>query len=200
MKRISWIPVLPFSVLAAMLLAACVFTRSPISIATTTASANGAPQDAMVISSPDFGNKEDIPSQFTCDSANEISPAFEWKNIPQGTQSLALIVEDQMTGRTFIHWVLYNISPSLSSLPEGIKKLSQVSGIGTQGKNDFGDLGYGGPCPPKNDPPHQYHFKLFALDLTPELPEWLSADQLAGKMTGHLLAQAEWIGQYSLQK
>lgn len=147
------------------------------------------------ISSPAFDNGGMIPEKYTCDGAN-LSPELRWTALPQNTQSLALVVEDPDAPMgTFIHWVIYNIAPNLNGLPSGVSEGPQVAGVGTQGVNSFRRVGYGGPCPPKG-PAHRYYFKLYALDLAPNLESRLNADDLQRTIKGHILAQAEWMGRY----
>jgi len=148
------------------------------------------------LSSPAFGNGENIPDRFTCEADN-LSPALEWKYTPWDTRSLALFVVDpDAPSGAFMHWVLYNIPTSLTALPEGVPKDEQVAGIGTQGLNDFQNIGYDGPCPPPAKA-HRYYFKLYALDLAPDLPAGLTAGQLTQEMEkGAIVGQVEWMGIY----
>lgn len=141
------------------------------------------------ISSTSFEMGGMIPSKFTCSGENR-SPALSWKDLPAGTRSLALIVEDpDAPSGNFIHWVLYNLPASVSQLAEG------NPGAGTQGTNSFSKAGYGGPCPPPG-PAHRYYFRLFALDLDPTLPGNLKAADLRKQIQGHILGEAEWMGKY----
>jgi Raf kinase inhibitor-like YbhB/YbcL family protein len=147
------------------------------------------------LSCPAFTQGSLIPKQFTCDGVN-VSPALNWSGLPPGTLSLALITDDpDAPGGTFTHWVLYNISPSLTGLPEGVLKATQAPGIGTHGNNSFGRPGYGGPCPPRGAP-HRYYFTLYALDLPPDLPPGLTSTRLQSAMHGHILAEGQWMGNY----
>lgn len=150
-------------------------------------------KNSFSISISAFANEGYIPARYTCSGIN-ISPAIQISNPPQGTTSLALIVEDpDAPSGLFIHWVLYNIPPILTALPEGLKPGPQLAGIGTQGKSGFGSNGYGGPCPPPGTP-HHYHFRTYALDLGPDLPAGLTASQLKARINGHILAETDWIG------
>ena len=137
-----------------------------------------------------------IPTRYTCDGQNH-SPALSWRDLPSGTRSLALIAEDpDAPGGTFTHWVLYNLPPTLSALPEGLAKTVSLPGIGTQGENSFHKTGYDGPCPPAG-PAHRYYFWVFALDTDPTLPAGLSSDDLRKALQGHILGEAQWVGKYS---
>jgi Raf kinase inhibitor-like YbhB/YbcL family protein len=150
---------------------------------------------AFPLSSPAFAQGSLIPKKFTCDGAN-ISPALTWSSLPSGTRSLALIADDpDAPVGTFTHWVLYNVAPSLTGIPEAVAKITQVSGIGTHGNNSYGRPGYDGPCPPRGAP-HRYFFTLYALDLAPDLPPGLTPTKLQGDMHGHILAEGQWMGKY----
>ena len=143
----------------------------------------------MQVTSPAFAEGQLIPKKYTCDDIN-ISPQLDIKGVPSGTQSLALIADDpDAPGRTWVHWVLFNIPASTTSLPEG------VTGVGVQGKNDFPKLGYGGPCPPAG-PAHRYFFNVYALDITLSLPEGAKKADVEKAMQGHILAQGQLIGKY----
>jgi Raf kinase inhibitor-like YbhB/YbcL family protein/uncharacterized protein (TIGR00297 family) len=160
-----------------------------------TAPAKESIMTAFPLSSPAFTQGSLIPKQFTCDGAN-ISPALNWSGLPPGALSLALITDDpDAPGGTFTHWVLYNMSPSLTGLPEAVTKTTQAPGIGTHGNNSFGRPGYGGPCPPRGAP-HRYYFTLYALDLPPDLPPGLTSTKLQSAMHGHILAEGQWMGKY----
>ena len=143
----------------------------------------------MKLESSAFSANGTIPAKYTCDG-QDISPSLTWDEPPPGTQSFALIVDDpDAPGRTFVHWILYNLPAETRQLLEGIDS------IGIQGKNDFGKLGYGGPCPPSGI--HRYFFKLYALDTTVQLAAGSTKEQLLTAMDGHILGAAELIGRYS---
>jgi len=136
-----------------------------------------------------------IPSQYTCDG-QDISPPLGWDAPPAATQSLALIVDDpDAPGEIFVHWVLYDIPPEINQLSKSITPEPTLPGGGVQGKNDFGNLGYGGPCPPSGI--HRYFFRLYALDRELGLKSGATKEQLEAAMNGHILAAAELIGRYS---
>src|SRR2546425_10201022 len=120
----------------------------------------GAPM-AFSISSPSFQNGKDIPKKFTCDG-DDVSPALSWMDPPQGSKSFALIADDPDAPRgTWTHWVLYDIPADVQELSAGIGHDESLRNGAKQGKNDFGNIGYGGPCPPSGAA-HRYHFKLYA--------------------------------------
>jgi hypothetical protein len=152
----------------------------------------------MQLTSPSFENKKDMDRKFTCDG-EDISPAVEWSDVPEGTKSFALIVDDPDAPdpanpkMTWVHWIFYNIPATVSSLPEGIKIKNLPKGT-LQGLNDWKKTGYGGPCPPIGK--HRYFHKLYALDIIlPDLKHPTKAE-LEKAMEGHILNQAELIGLY----
>lgn len=142
-----------------------------------------------------FDHGSDIPRQFTCDG-QDISPAVTWTAPPQGTGSLALVVEDpDAPAGTWVHWVLYDIPPGERGLPEGIPHDATLPSGARQGMNDFKKVGYGGPCPPPG-PPHRYFFRLYALDSAVAVDSGATASELRHAMRGHVLAEAELMGRY----
>ncbi len=144
----------------------------------------------LKITSPVFSEGQPIPKLFTCDGANA-SPPLEWSGVPAGAKALALIVDDpDAPSGLFTHWIVINLPPETKSLPEGAKALPAGS---EQGTNDFGKVGYGGPCPPKGR--HRYFFHLYALDARdPEAkPSRLKVDVFLRK---HTLAQGSLMGTY----
>jgi hypothetical protein len=149
----------------------------------------------MAIASAAFQDGESIPSQYTCDGQNK-SPALSWSGVPEGTQSFALILDDtDAPGGTFTHWVIFNIPANTLELEEAIPTTPQLESGALQGRNDFGGIGYSGPCPPPGAS-HHYHFVVYALDLTLDLSAGASKTQVLSVMQGHILAQAELIGIY----
>jgi Raf kinase inhibitor-like YbhB/YbcL family protein len=136
-----------------------------------------------------------IPDPYTCEGDN-LSPAFTWRDIPTGTRSLAMIAEDpDASSGTFTHWLLYNMPPVLTFLPEGLPKSSVLLNLGTQGYNDFHRIGYDGPCPPRGSN-HRYYFHLYALEFAPTLPPDLTPGELRKAIQGHALGEASWVGRY----
>ncbi|MFO0866954.1 MAG: YbhB/YbcL family Raf kinase inhibitor-like protein [Gemmataceae bacterium] len=142
-----------------------------------------------------FGEGQTIPKKYTGDG-DDVSPPLEWSAPPNETASLALICDDPDAPRqTWVHWVLFNIPAELRSLAEGISSDGQAAGIGVQGKNDFDDLRYGGPAPPRGKP-HRYFFKLYALDAHLDLREGATKEELLAAMQGHVLGEAQTMGTY----
>jgi Raf kinase inhibitor-like YbhB/YbcL family protein len=151
----------------------------------------GANMINMNISSPSFELGKPIPVKFSCSGEN-ISPELQWKGVPAAAKSLALIVDDPDAPMgTWTHWVIYNLPPNTSGLPEGI-----FTNLGTQGLNSSRRNAYMGPCPPPGKP-HRYFFKIYATDLEPNLPEGLTADKLYSQLNSHILAAGEWMGTFS---
>ncbi len=150
---------------------------------------------AFSLSSSDFRNGEVIPRKFTCDGADN-SPELAWTDPPAPTQSLALIAEDpDAPGGTFTHWVLFNLSGQTRSLAANVSKVDQLPDGARQGRNGFGKIGYGGPCPPPGKA-HRYYFRLYALDRKMDLKPATSKEELQQAMQGHTLATAEIMGKY----
>ena len=130
-----------------------------------------------------------IPTRFTCDGAN-LSPAVQWRDVPAATRSLALVVDDpDAPGGTFAHWGVFNLDAPGGQLPEGAG--NDASSRFRQARNDFGQAGYGGPCPPRGNGAHHYRFRLFALD-SPTLAAGsaVRVGDLEPAMDGHVLASA----------
>jgi Raf kinase inhibitor-like YbhB/YbcL family protein len=147
------------------------------------------------IKSSAFGQNQAIPKKYTCDGS-DISVPLTWIDPPQGTSSFAIIADDPDAPRgTWVHWVIYDVPATARDLSEGIAAREKLDNGSKQGKNDFGKIGYGGPCPPAG-PAHRYHFKLYALDRMTGLSTGASKQQLLDAMKGHTLAQAELIGTY----
>ncbi len=136
-----------------------------------------------------FGYGETIPKRYTCDG-EDISPPLTWGQAPEGTRAWVLIMDDPDAPMgTWVHWVLYDLPAETTGLPEG------TQGVGTQGRNSWGRLGYGGPCPPPGKP-HRYFFRLYALDAPLGLPPGATKAQVERAMQGHILARGEWMGRY----
>lgn len=154
----------------------------------------------LQITSDAFQDGGPIPATFTGDG-EDISPPLKWDGLPDGTKSLALIVDDpdapdpENPQRTWVHWVLYNIPPGVEGIREGAPRLPEGT---KEGLNDWERTGYGGPNPPKGR--HRYFHKLYALDA--ELPDLRRPTKahLEAVMKGHILAQAEIVGTYEARR
>ena len=143
----------------------------------------------LAISSPAFTDGQPIPAKFTADGAN-LSPALVIANPPPGTACYALIVDDPDAPMgTWVHWVAWNIPSGTTAIPEGRLPAGSV-----EGRNSWGRTGYGGPSPPSGT--HRYHFKLYALDRTLELPRTADKAALIDAMEGRVLARAQLTGTY----
>lgn len=150
----------------------------------------------MELSSEAFEDGGNIPSKFTCDG-KDVSPPLSLSEIPGAAASLALVVDDpDAPGGVFDHWVIWNISPDVGSIPEGVTADKSVESLGAnQGRNDFGEIGYRGPCPPPG-PAHRYRFKLYALDDKLDLEPGSTKRELESAMEEHIVAEADLIGNY----
>lgn len=136
-----------------------------------------------------------IPAKYTCGGA-DVSPPLEWSAPPAGAKSLVLIVDDpDAPGGTWYHWLLYNIPAHAGGIWEHVATVGKLPGRMLQGRNSFGKIGYGGPCPPHGKA-HRYFFHLYALNIVLKLPAGVSYAQLANAMRGHVGAEAEWMGRY----
>ncbi len=159
-------------------------------------------QMPMTLASPAFSPGGMIPREHTCDGS-DLAPPLAWGGAPQGTRSFALIVDDpdapdpKAPKVVWVHWVLYNIPQTAISLPKGVTHRDLPAGT-KDGKNDWKQTGYRGPCPPIGR--HRYFHKLYALDTV--LPDLGAASkaQLEAAMKGHVLAQAELVGTYQRGK
>jgi Raf kinase inhibitor-like YbhB/YbcL family protein len=172
-----------------IVVAACSSTTS----ASVAESQQEAPMAGFVLNSPSFADGGAIPVRNTCDG-QDISPALVWEGVPTSTASLALIVDDP-DARGFIHWVAYNISGSVTGgLPEG----AGSAGAPPQGRNDFGRVGWGGPCPPSGM--HHYRFTLYALSAPLALSGTPSASDVRAALARVLLGHTILTATYTRKK
>ncbi len=150
----------------------------------------------LELKSDAFKQGETIPRKYTCDG-DDISPQLSWGQPPEGTKELVLICDDpDAPVRTWDHWVLYGLAPDTVGLPEAVPTTREIERGGLQGKNSWGNIGYGGPCPPKG-PAHRYFFKLYAIDKTLDLKPAATKKDVLKAMEGHILAQGELMGKYA---
>lgn len=151
----------------------------------------------MKITSSAFEEGGMIPRKYTCDGS-DVSPPIKWDNVPEGTKSIALIYDDpDAPVGIWIHWVIYNIPPETRELDENVPREETLSNGTKQGKNDWGRIGYGGPCPPGGT--HRYYFKLYALDTEPDLEPGPTKKKLLNAMEGHILVEGQLMGKYKRQ-
>ena len=149
------------------------------------------------ITSSAFSDSGMIPPQHTCDG-QDVSPPLQWESVPGGTRSIALICDDPDAPMgTFVHWVLYNLPADVRELPEGVPVQETLPNGARQGTNDFGTIGYGGPCPPGGT--HRYFFKIYALNAPVELSAGATKAELLDAMGGRILAQGQLMGKYKRQ-
>lgn len=148
------------------------------------------------IESTAFKNGDFIPDKYTCNGL-DISPPLTWDRGPEGTKSYVLISDDpDAPVGTWVHWVMFNIPPEVTSLKENFPKRQGrfENGI-MQGRNDFGYIGYGGPCPPSGV--HRYFFRIYALDIILPLQPGATKKEVERAMEGHVIAAGELMGRYS---
>jgi Raf kinase inhibitor-like YbhB/YbcL family protein len=157
---------------------------------------------AFAIKSAAFAPGGEIPTRYTCEG-DDVSPPLQWSEVPAGTKSLALVVDDpdapdpKAPKMTYVHWVLYDIPPTATGLPEGTGPGTLPPGT-REGVNDWHRTGYGGPCPPIGR--HRYFFKLYALDtVLPDLGRPTKA-KLLEAMQDHILAEAQLVGTYQKRR
>ncbi len=142
-----------------------------------------------------FAEGQPIPNRHAYDN-QDISPALQWSGVPPAAKSLALICDDPDAPMgTWVHWVLYDLPPATPGLAEGLPKTPELPGGAKQGMNDYKKIGYGGPCPPPGKP-HRYFFKLYALEVQPDLKPGLTKKELLKAMVGHVIAEGQLMGTY----
>lgn len=158
-----------------------------------------APPERLDVSSPAFADGSTIPEAYAAEQEN-ISPPLTWQQPPEGTRSIAVVVEDPDAPgpQPYVHWLAYNLPPETTRLREGVPGSPRVpvpDGM-TQGANDSGSTGWTGMKPPVGDQPHDYHFQVFALDRPLEVPHGADREALLTAMRGHVLAAGEVVGTY----
>jgi hypothetical protein len=176
--------------LALVALASCGAHNQPTNRTKGETTVENATLTKFTLTSDAFKDGQPIPTQFTCDGADQ-TPTLRWGEPPAATKSLALVIDDpDAPSGTFRHWGVFNIPASARSIGGSQK-------IGTEVANDFGKAGYGGPCPPKGHGPHHYHFKLFALDTDKlEISPGAKVVDVENAAQKHALAMGELIGTY----
>jgi Raf kinase inhibitor-like YbhB/YbcL family protein len=169
-----------------------------IGFAIILAASNGAGQESgtakpLKVTSPAYENNKTIPSKYGCDGVN-VNPAIRIENVPPGTKSLALLFDDKDAPRkTYVHWILWNIDPSVKEIQE-----NSVPEGAVQGLNDFKKNTYGGPCPPTR--PHRYALIVYALDVRLNLDPKSGKAELEKALEGHIIAQGQLMGVYRREK
>ncbi len=156
---------------------------------------NCSAQSSFTLTSPAFLDGEFIPKDYSCEG-KDLSPQLNWNNPTDGTVSYALICDDpDAPNGTWIHWVVFDIPASDTSILAGEEDLPIFENGMKQGTTSFQRIGYGGPCPPSGKP-HRYFFKLYALDFLTELKAGATKEDVLKIIDGHVLNQTELIGLY----
>jgi len=152
-------------------------------------------REVITIQSRAFGEGDTIPKRHTCDG-DDVSPELSWSDVPGDAKGLVMICDDpDAPVGTWVHWVLFRIAPDVSELPEGVPDGEIVLDGAVHGRNDFGHLGYGGPCPPPG-PAHRYFFKLYAVDNEINLPPGSTKAEVMAAIEGHVLAEGRLMERY----
>lgn len=180
--------------LLCLLSGACAHSPQPVSNQPNPGPPRKAAAPQIKVTSVAFKEGEPIPRPYTCQGIN-ISPPLEWTATPEA-KTLAIMANDpDAPSGAWTHWLVYNLPAATMGLIENMPTQEKVVGGGIQGKNDFGRVGYGGPCPPSGT--HRYFFKVYALDTELPSKHGVTKDQLLKAMEGHLLAQGQLVGTYS---
>ena len=149
---------------------------------------------AIEVTSPAFEDGDAIPARYTCDGL-DVSPSLSWGSATDRTRSLALIADDpDAPAGTFVHWVIYDLSPDTRGLPEDVPNQQTLPSGAAQGMNGAGSVGYMGPCPPGGT--HRYFFKLYALSARLDLKPGATKSALEAALKPHILAQTQLMGTY----
>lgn len=147
------------------------------------------------ITSEAFRNGDAIPAEYTCGGKN-ISPPLSWNGVPNGTKSIALIMDDpDVPHGTSVHWLLFNIPAETKKLPRAVPGNKTLPDGSRHGITYLGRTEYNGPCPPPGKP-HRYYFKVYALDTKLDLPAGATKAEVERAMEGHILAKGELMGKY----
>ena len=151
---------------------------------------------SFALHSAAFTHRAPIPVLYTCEGT-DISPPLEWGPVPPGTRGIAIVAEDPTVAEgSFVHWVLYDLPESAQGLPENVTRAETLRSGGRQGRNDFGTVGYRGPCPPPGKV-HQYWFRVYALDGPLKLPPQPNGRDVLRAIAGHTVRVAEIMGTFS---
>ena len=149
----------------------------------------------MRIQSPAFQHEGEIPQRFTCQGQN-VSPELSWEGAPKETRFFVLILHDPDAPRRngFTHWLLYDIPAAIDRVRENVPRLEQLADAALQGRNDSGEIGYTGPCPPTGR--HRYFLRLYALREKLGLPAGATADEVQIALDGKVIEQCELMASY----
>jgi Raf kinase inhibitor-like YbhB/YbcL family protein len=175
------------------------FLTLPGTIAPGNAADPSAKVGTLDVSSPAFVPEGMIPAKYTCEGGN-VSPPLVWSTVPAGTRTVALICDDpDAPGGSWVHWVLFDLPASVSSLAEKVEATGNLPNDVRQGANDFGKLGYGGPCPPPGKA-HHYFFKVYALDIKVPLRPGVKKADLLQAMEHHILAEGVLMAKFQRKR
>lgn len=153
----------------------------------------------MRIETTAFDDGDRIPDRYTEDG-DDVSPPLTVSDLPEGTRSLAIVVDDpDAPTKTWVHWLVWGIPADTSSIPEGVPSEGLVEELGgaRQGKNDFDRIGYGGPAPPSGHGEHRYRFTAYALREHIDLDPGATREALEERLEGSTLETARLTGIYS---
>ncbi len=149
--------------------------------------------ESLKLKSSAFSEGQKIPDKYGY-TAENVNPPLEIEGVPPEAESLVLIMDDPNAfnepSKAWDHWIVWNIPPNTSKIPEGV-----IPSESEEGKTDFGDTSYGGPNPPDDE--HTYRFKIYALDTTLDLPSDSTGDAVENSMEGNIISQARWPGTYA---
>lgn len=185
---------------AAVLAGGCSRQREPAGLpadseVTGSHAAERQARASLQLTSSAFAEGESLPVKHTCDGEN-VSPPLTWSGVPEDAKCLALVCEDpDAPAGTWVHWVAFGIPATVTDLPEGVPAEEAMAAGGTQGMSDFGEIGYGGPCPPKGKP-HRYVFTLYALSAEPALSSSATKADLDRAIRENLVAEGALTGTY----
>lgn len=173
----------------------CLVAGCQPTVTETPENEGGNEMNQLKLTSSAFKEETMIPAKYTCDG-KDISPPLAWQGVPDEAQALAVIADDpDAPGKTWVHWVVYNIPTNVNELPENYPPSEKADNGIMQGKNDFKKIGYGGPCPPSGT--HRYYFKLYALSKTLDLKPGATKQELLDAMEGKVVAETSFMGKYS---
>jgi len=183
-----------FLVLAMFVFIACANRQQQAAHPQATPTTQQQQKSELKLTSNAFKEGEAIPRGYTCDGAN-VSPPLEWAGVPKSAKTIAIIADDpDAPAGTWVHWVVYNLPAEGLGLIENTPQTETLNGGGVQGKNDFGKIGYGGPCPPSGR--HRYFFKFYALDSELPLKPGATKPEVEKAMEGHIVGQTQLMGTY----
>lgn len=151
-------------------------------------------EPSLTVASAGFAPGTPIPRRYTCDGG-DVSPELHWSAAPAAAKSLALVVEDPDAPVLFTHWIVYNLPPQTRAIAENASAQMRLPFGAAQGINNFGAIGYGGPCPPPGRP-HRYIFRVYALDARLSFPAGITRVQFDAAIRGHLLASGATMAIY----